>query len=272
MCPVVSYRFQLQVTQRLVYHIETSHCLAAGRDEREALSYLSSLCYGSPFITQLLGCLIEKFSIKFDSPNEGINAMYRCLKQNDTDCDTTKGLDDIVDSVLKCFIEEKLISIPSLILLRCLSLFGSLPIPESVVVAISEKIAEGQPSSKCSPVMVSEIWRDLCSVSLLHTYPTLITHPSNRDIPLPVNLYYMPETITDSISRTVDGLDNVMCVAIIHSAMESLITDRLSSPSSPVLDCLYFPALLNIICLIAPNVDMYTLEGVSMILVDTYFR
>ena len=255
------YYFQLQVTQRLVYHIETSHSLASGKDERKALSYLCSLCYGSPFITQLMGCLIEKFSIRFDSPNEGIKAAYKCLKQNDTNCDSTRDLDDAVDSVLKCFIEEKFISIPSLMLLRCLSLFGSLPIPESVVVAISEKIAEGQPSSKCSPVMVSEIWRDVCSVSLIHSYPTLITHPHTCDIPQTVNLYYMPETITDSISRTAVDLDKVICVAIIHFAMDTLITDGLSSPSSPVLDCLYFPAILNIICLIAPNVEYIYFKG-----------
>lgn len=258
-----------------MYHIECNHSLSAGKEEREALSYLSSLCFGSPFITQMMSSLINKYIIILDCPNDGIKKVHEELLlsdvskediDNDAESESIAKSVVVVSSILQCHIKERFLSLPSIMLLNCLALFGSLPIPQSVVVAISEKIV-AHCSSEYS-VLPSEVWGDLCSLSLLQSYPSLTLPTVHSGLPL-TSLYYLPDITRDAcLARTI-FVDHVVCAALVHSAIGGLATQYLSSRTFG-MDCLYFPELVKKACDVVPTEDMYLLKSVTIPLRDCY--
>ena len=329
-----NFSFSFQVTQRLVYHINCSHHLSTGSDEQKALFYLTSLCFGSPFITQMMTGLIDEYISKYDCPNEGIKQTCNELKStisqmnlqmkrdsdddddesnnnnddhddgdnsdggsdddgdnddgdnndggSDDDGDNSDGGSDdggttthglfsiIVSAILDCHIIERFISIPSIVLLKCLSLFGTLPIPQSVINAISEQIVAR--SSTQHSVLPCEVWGDLCTLSLLQRYPSLTIPRHNT---LATHLYFVPVPILDCVWETTltsidDSVSKFVCGEIVNLAMDRLISRSLCS-DSPVVDCLYLPELIKNVHRHVPMLNMNELGTIALAIRDHWF-
>ncbi len=207
--------------------------------------------------------LIDKYISKCDCPNKGIKQVYEEIKTtilNEAEDDDSEMI-DTVSTILDCHIKEHFISVPSIFLLQCLSLFDAMPIPHSVINAISEEIVAS--SSTENRILPCEIWGNLCSLSLLQRYPSL---PKDRHTAHSTNLYYVPVMILDAVWETSladDSVSKFICGEIINQAMNSVISGCLNS-SSPI-DCLYLPELIRNVHKHVPNLDiLYALQIIAI--------
>ena len=224
----------LQVTQRLIYSIQSSHHLTPSREDQNGISKLSSLCHGSPLIVDIMNCVIYKFIEKSDNPSEGIHS---CVQYFDdtlallTNDDIDNPLTIVVCDILKCLISEQFLSSAHLCLLFCLSMFGSTPIPKEVITAIAAEI------HMCTPndLSVHEIYNGLCNMKILQQYPKCNALSSVPD------LYYIPEFISDMVYyELMREIDLVTSMSVIHLSL-----DKISSLHFPIHCSVYIPNLLK---------------------------
>ena len=244
----ISSLTNLQVTQRIVYSIQCGHHLTPGRDQQKALNYLSSMCLGSPLITDIMASYIDRCILKVEDPCEGIklakNTFFTAhgyfIENSHEGRDSTIGQSSIAATVLllvKCLKTEGFLSTQSYLLLECLSLFGSLPIPQSVIVAIAEEVIS---FSTKETVPTNYVWDDLCSLNLLKRYPDI---SSSNSCDLVTKLFYLPgDWLYSEVVNNSTSLNS--CCYLIHCGTSRLIDTFLSSQSLPP-DSVYLLELLH---------------------------
>ena len=234
----------LQVTQRLVYAIQCCHDLTPGEKERNALSYLSSMCCGYPAITDVMSSFIDKCIIKLnEDPCEGIKyAKNKFLTVLGDIIDSTNDKISkprvVMLTLVQCLKEEGFLSTQSQLLLHCLTLFGPLPIPQCALVAISEEIID---SCSIKSHLPTEVWDTLCSLNLLKQYPSISSSSCSSDFI--TKLFYVPADWLCS-EIVVDRKKSTVCGYLIHCGFKRLVADFFSS-QVPLTDSIYVLELLR---------------------------
>ena len=259
----VSPLSELEVAQRLVYKIQYSHHLTPGRDEQKALSFLGSMCFGSPVITDIMSSLIDKCIVKLDDPCAGVRqakesfvvSLGPVVESHTPTCFSTS----IILALVQCLKSEGFLSLSSQVLLNCISIFGTLPIPQSFVEAIAEEVLAC--SSNQEKLLSNEVWDALCSLNLLVRYPS----PSSLSS-LTSNLYIIPEIIAESINDEFvnDPTGIALCVGLIIRGIQRLLSILISSSSQHSADSMYAIELLQSVKKMLP-LKMYQEEEIEVL-------
>lgn len=217
----------LQVTQRLVYPIISTHDFFPMNEEQVYLHELALLVVGSPAVVALtsavmLYCIDESGG----SVKDGLSAFKKSviLPIKNTFQDDETGSAAPTELLMFHLVQTLQLSIGQQLLLGCLSLLQGAPVHQ-LVLSTLEKVLYDYASC-------SELRDKLQHSSLLVQYPSPVVKPAGRDVSdEQLNLFYhVPLTIARSFWFLMDRRDRAMAVALLSEAVQEL------SRNTPVSD------------------------------------
>lgn len=210
---------QLQVTQRLVYHIQTSYHLAPDRQEQRHIEYLASLFRGAACTVPLIWSLVRAWIDKAGDVNDGINSCVEQIKAVTNNTRDRCSPESLVPILIACLIDCGVIDADTRSLLYYLALFDGAPLPMSVITAICDEMDTTNRNAEfanCFSVLVNN--------HLVYRYPSRIvssdcnTHPSISDD----KLYYVPQYISNAIEHIMDPVDTLVAIKTVSAAIGNL--------------------------------------------------
>ena len=211
---------QLQVIQRVIYPIFSSHDFFPMNDEQAFFHELALLIGGSPAIVALTSAVL-----------------LHCIDQSGGS--VQKGLDDFRESVIRpikdshqngdrvCppptgvvmfhLVQRLKLSASRQLLLSCLSVLQGAPVHQLVLSTLEKVLLE---CSGCSDL------RDQLTLSrLLVQYPSPVVKPAGRDSSdeqIHHLFYQVPPAIAQSFWSAMDRRDRAIAVALLTEALQEL--------------------------------------------------
>ena len=240
---------QLQVTQRLVYCIQSSYHLAPGRQEQRNIEYLSSLFHGASCTVSLLWSLVRAWIDKADDVNDGINSCVEQIKafMNNNEDAQHSNPENVNPVLIACLIDCGVIDTCTRSLLYCLSLFDGTPVPRSVVTAICDEldntVNEHVDFLNCFTVLLNN--------HIIHRYPNIVVshilNPTTPNTCIPHiaddDLYYIPQCISNCVVNVMDSVDTLVAIRTACTSLDTVVKSVDQCHQSAVL-C-YLPSLVQ---------------------------
>lgn len=239
-------------TQRIVHSIVKSHDFTPTNQDQQTFEKLAEFTAGSPLLIEIVSTVVDAcFRLK-ECPMQHLSevltldttAQVKECKVSDTV--TTKTISENVCKLVgdaNIFLENphdiwathtqydswdsflRLIDACDLtsqekLLLDCLSIFGSIPVPFSVVTELASLIAKGGQK----PHLAGTLHCKLLNYKLLQNYPQpLILHSSLYSSPSPnTKFVFVPQQLSDCIWNNSEDVDKVCVVNLAFSTLSTL--------------------------------------------------
>lgn len=240
----------IQSTQRMVYPIVKEHNLLPNNGDQLAFESLAMISCGSPIIvdiaTQLLcrnisqgvsshDTIMKCYSILSNDADEmhGVNSCVPVRTISEalaTDVVTivegSEGKKDVWmtnseydswDSIYSV-INECHLSTEEKLLLNCLSLFGSSPIPFFVITEISSLIA----TSAQKQHLTGTLHMCLLKLNFIKVHPQPVVYYPEKMLCQENKLVYVPEFVSQCIWKTLDNTDKIAAFTFTHISIKRL--------------------------------------------------
>lgn len=249
-------------TQRMVYAIQRETDLAPNNEDQEILEQLAEFTCGSPVLVDITSQLIlsqlkdtddvcakepshstlhffsGSFSLKETRQTrvdnsyfvmrdishhmkKSVPSVFTLTQEQRDEWDTTSKYDswdstfDLIATSELCLEEE--------ILLNCLSIFGSNPIPVALTTCLSSLISK----TSGRPHLATSLLQNLVKKSFIQTYPLpVVIHPSIKSSSSAggPDFVHVPQCIANFLWKSVDASDKAISLATSYYALSSLST------------------------------------------------
>ena len=224
---------QLQVTQHLVYYMQSSYHLAPGTQEQRNIEYLSSLFHGASCTVSLIWSLVRAWIDKVDDVNDGINSCVEQIEaftKNNEDTQHSNP-ENVIPILIACLIDCGVIDTSTRSLLYCLSLFDGAPLPMSIVTAICNELD----NTANEHVGFLDCFTVLYNNQIIHRYPNTVISPSPNPDPSTVcaptavpypniaddDLYYIPQYISNCVVNVMDSVDTLVAIKAVSASLDN---------------------------------------------------
>lgn len=236
---------ELQVTQRLVHGIVSKCEFSPYNREQRMIAEIAEKTLGSPDLVELASALLSKYIEEEDGDQGFLEKFYNaacCSESSVHEEGDGRPLNKFAEDLLNDFD----LSPSDFFLLSTLSLFGSVPIPRSLVEMVQLLAITASPElpSKRSPLAF------LTSNHLLNVYPSTVIqsplqdtqsdhHHSHLRSPAASSadsatltesdFYCVPQIIADSILGCMDEEDRVFSFAAAHRSLHDFYVKRVKN-------------------------------------------
>ena len=224
----------LQVTQHLVYYIQSSYHLAPGTQEQRNIEYLSSLFRGASCTVSLIWSLVRAWIDKVDDVNDGINSCVEQIEAHMKNNEDTQhsNPENVIPILIACLIDCGVIDTSTRSLLYCLSLFDGAPLPMSIVTAICNELD----NTANEHVGFLDCFTVLYNNQIIHRYPNTVVSPSPNPDPSTVcaptavpypniaddDLYYIPQYISNCVVNVMDSVDTLVAIKAVSTSLDKV--------------------------------------------------
>ena len=264
-------------TQRMVYAIQRETDLAPNNNDQDILEKLAEFSCGSPVLVDITSQVIlswlkddvlaqggactkepshltlpETFSLK-ETCHTGVDRMRDIshhlretvpslfpLTDEQRDEWDTKSRYDSWDSTSELITASDLCTEEE-VLLNCLSIFGSNPIPMALTTCLSSLICK----ASGRPHLTTSLLQNLIKKRFTETYPLpVVIHPSIKSSP-PTDgpdFFHVPQNIAYILWKSVDDEEKVFALGTNYKALSSLSATQ--PPAQPL------PFLLGLVSLL----------------------
>ena len=218
---------QLQVIQRLIYPIISTHDFFPMNDEQAFFHELSLLVGGSPAIVELtsavlLHCIEQSDGLVQDGLNDFKQSVIFPI--TNTYKNGTRMHPAPTEVVMFHLVQRLKLSASQQLLLSCLSVLQGAPVHQLVLSTLEKVLLECSGHSDL---------RDRLQLSrLLVQYPSPVVKPAGRDTSDEHfhHFYQVPPAIAQSFWSAMDRKDRAIAVAVLTEALQEL------SQSTPASD------------------------------------
>ena len=229
---------ELQVTQRLVYSVQSSFHLPPYEEDQKTFQELSLLCTGSPVLVKIiqssLYCSITDSITNNNTACAGLRNCWKVIEESlallteieeDDDPDVAERIQAIISTVNLTTSSEHL--------LHCLSCLGGLPVPHKCLNRIASAIDPQQPQLRI---------RELLQSNLLHGYPS----PIITDLPqgTETSCFFVPRVVADALWVDSDPTNQYLSLLVLkqvlmeqeHPSMRTLLCQTVATFEAVLLE------------------------------------
>ena len=198
---------ELQVTQRLVYSVQSNFHLPPNEENQNIFQQLALLCTGSPVLVKMVQSSLYHYitdSIKHkDTASDGLRNCWKEIEDSLAEGDTDPNIPEKVLAVIRTFN----LSTSSERLLHCLSCLAGLPLPQECLDSIAFVIDPQQPQVRI---------RELLETNLLHGYPSPVITGALEGI---YPSFFVPRVIADAVWVDSSQSDQYLSLLVLKQVL-----------------------------------------------------
>ena len=207
----------LQVTQRLVYHIMCTSKFAPNKIDQHNINYLATFCSGSPVLVHVMESLIDCIATRYNGDITTTLSELTLLLSNNAPTETSSDDNDFICKRTVAILRCLSFSASSLYFLYCLSTLAGVPVPYSLLKALENEI-------ECNTDELSEI----SCINRLKLANCLVPYPytviaSSRPVTESTSLYYVPDIISDTVWHFMMSTeDQIFSIGMVIRVLKKL--------------------------------------------------